>query len=311
MSFNPLWPIYLMIALILARLAWRKAALKEHAGAAFWGLLALMFALADWLSPVLVGGGLLAAGLLSALPAGKPLALFCNVTPNDGTTPPLLRPAILIPLLTVALMLIAKQIEWQGKPLLSATQATLWGLALSVVSVWLISSKVYRQSTRLGFESGVEVLDRLSWAVVLPLALATLGAVFAKAGLGSLVSQLVVSIVPADSTFLLVLAYALGMALFTMIMGNAFAAFPVMTLGIAVPLLIQAHGFNAAPLAAIGMLSGYCGTLMTPMAANFNLVPAILLEIPDRHAVIKAQAPTGALLLIVNCFLIYFLAKPA
>ena len=42
-------------------------------------------------------------------------------------------------------------------------------------------------------------------------------------------------------------------------------------------------------MAAIGMLSGFCGTLMTPMAANFNIVPAALLELADRNAVIKAQ----------------------
>ena len=49
------------------------------------------------------------------------------------------------------------------------------------------------------------------------------------------------------------------------------------------------------------------GTLMTPMAANFNIVPAALLELPDKNAVIKAQIPTGILLLIVNVFLLYFL----
>jgi uncharacterized membrane protein len=55
------------------------------------------------------------------------------------------------------------------------------------------------------------------------------------------------------------------------------------------------------------MFSGYCGTLMTPMAANFNIVPAALLELPDRNAVIKAQVPTGVLLLIANIFLLYFM----
>ena len=64
------------------------------------------------------------------------------------------------------------------------------------------------------------------------------------------------------------------MALFTMIMGNAFAAFPVMTAAIGVPLLIQHFGGDPAVVGAIGMLAGFCGTLMTPMAANFNIVPA-------------------------------------
>ena len=59
------------------------------------------------------------------------------------------------------------------------------------------------------------------------------------------------------------------------------------------------------------MLSGFCGTLMTPMAANFNMVPAALLELPDRNAVlngvIRAQAPTGLILLGVNTLLMYAL----
>jgi uncharacterized membrane protein len=66
------------------------------------------------------------------------------------------------------------------------------------------------------------------------------------------------------------------------------------------------HGGNPAVMAAIGMFSGYCGTLMTPMAANFNIVPAALLELPDKNAVIKARV-TGILLLLVNVFLMYFL----
>jgi len=43
------------------------------------------------------------------------------------------------------------------------------------------------------------------------------------------------------------------------------------------------------------------------MAANFNIVPAALLELPDKNAVIKVQAPTAIALLVVNIFLLYFL----
>lgn len=46
------------------------------------------------------------------------------------------------------------------------------------------------------------------------------------------------------------------------------------------------------------------GIVVAPMAANFNMVPAALLELPDKNAVIKAQAPTGALLLVVNIVLL-------
>jgi uncharacterized membrane protein len=97
------------------------------------------------------------------------------------------------------------------------------------------------------------------------------------------------------------------MALFTVIMGNAFAAFPVMTAGIGLPLVVQRFGGDVTIVAAIGMLSGFCGTLMTPMAANFNIVPAALLELPDQNGVIKVQVPTGLILLAANTALMYSL----
>ena len=61
------------------------------------------------------------------------------------------------------------------------------------------------------------------------------------------------------------------------------------------------------PLFAIGMLSGFCGTLCTPMAANFNLVPPALLEMRDKYWQIKVQIPTALALLAVNiCFMLIF-----
>ena len=100
------------------------------------------------------------------------------------------------------------------------------------------------------------------------------------------------------------------MALFTMVMGNAFAAFPVMAAAIGIPLLVRHYGGDPAVVAAIGMLSGFCGTLMTPMAANFNLVPAALLDLKDQYGVIRAQVATALPLLFVNLALIYWLAFP-
>jgi uncharacterized membrane protein len=119
---------------------------------------------------------------------------------------------------------------------------------------------------------------------------------------------LVGGLIPNGSLFGAVLAFGLGMALFTMVMGNAFAAFPVMFAGVALPLLIREHGGDPAIICAIGMLAGFCGTLMTPMAANFNIVPAALLELKDRNGVIKAQIGTALPLLVVNIGLIWWLA---
>jgi uncharacterized membrane protein len=137
--------------------------------------------------------------------------------------------------------------------------------------------------------------------------LAALGALFAIAGVGGVVSGLAQRWLPLDSTFAVVVTYAIGMAVFTMIMGNAFAAFPVMTAGIGLPLIVQRFGGDPTIMAAIGMLSGFCGTLMTPMAANFNIVPTALLELPDENAVIKVQIPTALLLLGANILLMNFL----
>jgi uncharacterized membrane protein len=132
--------------------------------------------------------------------------------------------------------------------------------------------------------------------------------VFAASGVGEIVGGGARAVLPEGNLFLAVLVFALGMALFTIIMGNAFAAFPVMTAGIGLPLLVGQHGAHAAVVGALGMLCGYCGTLLTPMAANFNVVPAALLELRDPNGVIRAQWPTALVLLAANLVLLDWLA---
>ncbi|MBA2771961.1 MAG: DUF979 family protein, partial [Sphingomonas sp.] len=68
------------------------------------------------------------------------------------------------------------------------------------------------------------------------------------------------------------------------------------------------YGGNPAVVGAVGMLAGFCGTLMTPMAANFNIVPAALLELKDQYGVIKAQIATALPLLVANILIIYLAA---
>jgi uncharacterized membrane protein len=143
--------------------------------------------------------------------------------------------------------------------------------------------------------------------MVLPQMLAMLGLLFNEAGVGTAVAHVTTTYINLDFKLVAVMVYVLGMALFTVIMGNGFAAFPVMTGGVGVPVLVGIYGGNPAVMAAIGMFSGYCGTLMTPMAANYNIVPAALLELPDKNAVIKAQFPTALMMLVVNIVLLYLL----
>jgi uncharacterized membrane protein len=175
-------------------------------------------------------------------------------------------------------------------------------LALAACYAWL------RPRPLTPIAEGTRLMDSVGWAAILPQMLASLGAVFALAGVGEVVGGIAQDVIPDGSRLGAVAVYALGMAGFTIIMGNAFAAFPVMFAGVGMPVLVGIWSGDPVRVAAIGMLAGFCGTLMTPMAANFNLVPAALLELKDQNAVIKAQIPTAIPLLLANIALLYFLA---
>jgi uncharacterized membrane protein len=133
--------------------------------------------------------------------------------------------------------------------------------------------------------------------------------IFAAAGVGSLIARGIQQIIPADNLFLLVLANCLGMALFTIVMGNSFAAFPVIAAGVLVPLIVKPFGVNPAMAAIITLTAGSSGTLMTPMAANFNIVPAALLNMRDQYGVIKFQLPYALTLWSFHVLLLWLLIK--
>ena len=180
-----------------------------------------------------------------------------------------------------------------------------FGIA-SIIAI-LIALAITRGAPLQTFHEGRRLIDAIGWAAILSQLLAALGSLFAKAGIGKIVSDIVANAIPTDSALAVVIAYCLGMAVFTIIMGNAFAAFAVITSGIGIPLVIVAHGANPLIVAPIAMLAGYCGTLMTPMAANFNIVPAALLEMQSKYGVIRAQIPLAISLLAANILLMYFL----
>jgi uncharacterized membrane protein len=99
------------------------------------------------------------------------------------------------------------------------------------------------------------------------------------------------------------------MALFTFVMGNSFAAFPVIATGVLVPLIVKPFGVNPAMAAIITLTAGSSGTLMTPMAANFNIVPAALLNMRDQYGVIKFQLPYALTLWSFHVLLLWLLIK--
>jgi uncharacterized membrane protein len=139
---------------------------------------------------------------------------------------------------------------------------------------------------------------------MLPQLLGCLGGVFTAAGVGDVIAQLVEKIVPKGNVNIGIIVYAIGMVLFTMIMGNAFAAITVMTVGIGAPFVL-AYGANPVVIGMLALTCGYCGTLLTPMAANFNILPVAILNMKDRWGAIKNQVLVAIFMLVFQiCYMI-------
>lgn len=298
------------LLLVAGRVLCDRTHPRRWGSAAFWALLGLTFALGPKLPPLLTGYLVLALVVLAA--TGQ-------VRPGTAATPDRARraasaarlgnrvfaPALLIPAVAVLGSLTLDRFHFGGVPLVASKQVALLALGLGVIVAFLAGLRLTGARPVEALGEGSRLLQTIGWALVLPQMLAALGTIFARAGVGDVVASLVGRLLPTQFPFVAVVAYCLGMALFTICMGNAFAAFAVITGGIGLPLIVQQHGGNPAIMAAVGMLSGYCGTLLTPMAANFNLVPAILLDLPDRHAVIKAQAPMAAVIFAANVLILW------
>jgi len=283
---------------------------KRLGNATFWGLLGVSFLFGSYLSDLANGIlvlALVAIGGFKILGHGKP----ATTTPAERRESATRRgnwlflPALVIPAVALLGALFLKTATIGGVALLDPKQATLISLAFGVMLSLSIAMLWLRPPLLAPLHEGRRLMDTVGWAAVLPQMLASLGAVFALAGVGQAVGTIATEWLPLDTQFAAVAAYCIGMALFTAVMGNAFAAFPVMTAAIGLPLIVHQFGGDPVIMAAVGMLSGFCGTLTTPMAANFNIVPAALLELPD-DAVIKVQIPTAIPLLLANTALMYF-----
>lgn len=206
-------------------------------------------------------------------------------------------PTLVVPIITFA---IAK----------FTTLGALIGLGIGSIAGLVVALLMTRETLPHAGNEGRRLIDGIGWAVILSQFLAALGFLFDKAGVGKVVANLVSSVVSPENVLAIVIAYCVGMAIFTIIMGNAFAAFAVITTGIGIPLLVVMHGADPAIVGVLGMLAGYSGTLMTPMAANFNVVPAALLEMTDKNGVIKAQIAVALPMLLINILLMIWLAVP-
>ena len=268
----------------------------------FWTILGIIFIFGEAI-PYKVTGGLLV--ILAIITVTKQLHIgkFENISSqfkiaqSEKLKNKIFIPAVLIGI--AAFLILQFKI---GKTAIPPALGIGGGSLVALLAAAIIIKPKFSETN----EDTSKLLMQIGATAILPQLLAALGAVFAKAGVGKVIAASISSVVPTGNIFVGIVIYAIGMVIFTMIMGNAFAAFSVITAGIGIPFIIK-NGGNPAVIGALGMTAGYCGTLMTPMAANFNIVPASILEIKDKYGIIKVQAPMALLLLVTHIILMMLL----
>lgn len=320
------WLIGFVFVVMACQMAADRSNPRRWTSAAFWGLLGLCFPYGTGvagaqLNAVTPGS---ASWTLPAEPLGVAVLALIGLAgfnligkgsvqtasgPERTASAARLGNRLFIPALTIPAVALLCATVLKDRGFLEAGKETLLGLGIGCLVALGVGLLITREkSISRPLHAGRSLLEAMGYALLLPQLLAVLGSIFQAAGVGAQVGRITHAVLPDGQKYVAVAAYCVGMALFTVIMGNAFAAFPVMTAAIGWPVLIeQMHGNEAAVL-ALGMLAGFCGTLVTPMAANFNLVPATLLELKDQYGPIKAQLPTAGVLLGCNILLMALFA---
>lgn len=273
---------------------------KKVTTAAFWFILAATFMLGNYLPKWITGLCVVIMAVLTALkgvvhsksdvPTAQETRAAANKFGYSVFVPPLV--------LAVSAVLIAT--FWTQ---LGANNA----IGVSGAVALVVALLLFKPKPVYVVKDGTRLMDSVGTVGMLPQVLAALGSLFTAAGVGDVIAQGIRAVIPTGNLLVATAVYCIAMALFTMIMGNGFAAFSVITVGIGIPFLIS-QGANPVVVGALGLTAGYCGTLMTPMAANFNIMPAALLETKSKYAIIFSQVPVALCMLLVHIILMYILA---
>ena len=181
--------------------------------AGFWALLGISFIGGSYLPSLYIGVIVVLLALLT---------LFKQV--RIGTLPSLdevkanieakrLKNKIFIPVMLMALiaLVLAKVIPEFSKIAISLAAF------FATLSLLLIT----KSSPKSLLAENNRMVQQVSTSGIVPQLLGALGAIFTVAGVGDLISHLISGLVPSGSRFMGVVAYVLGMVLFSMIMGNA------------------------------------------------------------------------------------------
>ncbi|MBX8994122.1 DUF979 domain-containing protein [Staphylococcus pettenkoferi] len=272
---------------------------KRVGTALFWLILAILFIAGPYLPNVINGLLIVLMGVLTLF---KQVTIKNIIDVNESEVEQGTRRygnKLFIPALVLAVVAVIVS-NWT--PLGGAI-----GLGVSSVVGLIAALLVIKPKAKYILYDSDRLTQQVGAVGILPQFLAALGVLFTASGVGKVISHGISSFLPEGSHLVGSIAYILGMVLFTMLMGNAFAAFTVITASIGIPFVI-AQGGDPVIAGALAMTGGFCGTLITPMAANFNTLPVALLEMKDEFGVIKAQLPVALLLIVAHIALMYFWA---
>lgn len=286
--------IYIVIGLITMYTGIKNAMDKENPSrigtGVFWCALGIVLAFGRWIPPI-ANGVLIVIMTIPAIL--RKVKIGKSEVPSEEYSKEMFDKVgmkIFAPALAIGVCAIIFAIFL---PTLGAIVGVGAGIIVSIILLMLFSKENKPITFLKDSERLISTVGPLS---MLPMLLASLGAIFTAAGVGDVIAGIVGKIIPEGNVNIGIIVFAIGMALFTMIMGNAFAAITVMTVGIGAPFVL-AYGANPVIIGMLALTCGYCGTLCTPMAANFNIVPVAMLDMKDRFGVIKRQVVPAIILL--------------
>jgi uncharacterized membrane protein len=264
----------------------------------FWGVLGVLFVFGETLPESFAG---ILVILLAVIPGFNLMGRgsYDEVTIDQRRSSAdrfgyrLFIPVLIIPAGTI---LIASFTPW----------GALAGLGLSALIALSIALPLTGESPRRAVHEGRRTMDSLGWTAVISQFLATIGLLFNSAGVGETIAGLVSGFLLDASRISAIAMYCGGMMFFSFVLGNAFAAFAIVTTGIGLPFLVELHGSDPAVISVLAMLSGYSGSIISPLAGNFILVPTILLKIQDRWGIAKVELPIVIAMLLVHMAVMYF-----
>lgn len=304
MSDKLLEVLYFVIGLVTLYVAFRnlqdKENKKRYGSFIFWFLLGLMFVIGPWIPPLYTG---ILMVLMVLSPILKQVGAGSEPAPSNEETEKNYKKIgmkIFIPALSIGVCALVFALVTPISPLV--------GMGVGVLVAFIMLLAYSKDNTpSIIMHDCRRMMDIVGPLSMLPTLLAALGSVFTAAGVGDVLSGLVANVIPEGNIVIGMIVYCVGMALFTMIMGNAFAAITVMTVGIGAPFVL-AYGADPVIVGSLALTCGYCGTLCTPMAANFNMVPVAVLEMKDNNGVIKNQILIAVIMLVIQTVMMIILS---